>query len=155
MSSNRPYLIRAMHEWITDNGLTPYLLVDASHAGLRVPPGVAQDGKVVLNIAPRAVSRLEMGNDSISFLARFGGVSQSVSVPVQAVQAIYARETGEGMMMPPEPAAESAAPLPSGGDAARVEPALAPRPFGSLADDNGENDRPDPPRRGSHLRVVK
>jgi stringent starvation protein B len=108
MSSNRPYLLRALYEWISDNGLTPYILVDATHAGVRVPPGAAKDGKVVLNIASRAVTQFEISNDRIHFLARFGGVSQAVDVPMTGVLAIYAQENGQGLMFsadnaPPEP----------------------------------------------------
>ena len=98
MTSNRPYLLRALYEWISDNGLIPYLLVDATADDVRVPPGAAKDGKVVLNIASRAVSQFEVSNDRVHFLARFGGVSQSVRVPMAAVLAIYAQENGQGMM---------------------------------------------------------
>ncbi len=136
MTSNRPYLIRAMHEWICDNGMTPYLLVDAGFPGVRVPPSSIRDGQVVLNVAPRAVSHLEMGNDAIHFLARFGGVSQSIEFPSGAVQAIYAQETGQGMMMPPESIDAQAQ-----GDSpeAPAEPETT----------------QESPKRGNHLRVVK
>lgn len=100
MTSNRPYLIRAMHEWIGDNGMTPYLLVDAGFPGVIVPQHAVKDGRVVLNVAPRAVAQLELGNQFIRFMARFSGVSQSVELPIAAVQAIYAQETGQGMMLP-------------------------------------------------------
>ena len=108
MSSNRPYLLRALYEWISDNGLTPYSLVDATNPGVRVPPGAAKDGKVVLNIAARAVTQFEITNERIHFLARFGGVSQAVDIPMNGVLAIYAQENGQGMMFsaenaPPEP----------------------------------------------------
>ena len=108
MSSNRPYLLRALYEWISDNGLTPYILVDATNPGVRVPPGAAKDGKVVLNIAARAVTQFEITNERIHFLARFGGVSQAVEIPMTGVLAIYAQENGQGMMFsaenaPPEP----------------------------------------------------
>ncbi|HEX7325802.1 MAG TPA: ClpXP protease specificity-enhancing factor [Rhodanobacteraceae bacterium] len=99
MTSNRPYLLRAVHEWICDNGLTPYIVVDAASPGVQVPPQAVRDGRVVLNLAPRAVSRLDIGNDAITFMARFGGVSHAISVPVQAVQAIYAHENGHGMLL--------------------------------------------------------
>ena len=98
MTSNRPYLLRALYEWIGDNGLTPYLLVDANAEGVRVPPGAAKDGKVVLNIAARAITQFEIGNDDVRFLARFGGISQPVHVPMAAVLAVYAQENGQGMM---------------------------------------------------------
>lgn len=102
MTSNRPYLVRAMYDWICDNGLTPYLLVDARQSSVRVPAHAVKDGQVVLNVAVRAVSDLELGNDRIRFLARFGGVSQQVDVPLPAVLAIYAQENGQGMMFPVE-----------------------------------------------------
>ena len=98
MTPNRPYLLRALYEWISDNGLTPYLLVDASVEGVRVPPGAAKDGKVILNIAARAVGQFEISNERVHFLARFSGVSQVVDVPMGAVLAIYAQENGQGMM---------------------------------------------------------
>lgn len=100
MTSHRPYLLRALYEWIADNGMTAHLLVDATQPGVQVPPSSVKEGKVVLNIAARAVARLELGNDAVSFTARFGGVSQSVLVPMAAVLAIYARETGQGMALP-------------------------------------------------------
>ena len=99
MTSNRPYLLRAVHEWICDNGLTPHIVVDAARPGVKVPPQAVSEGRVVLNLAPRAVAHLEIGNDAITFMARFGGVSHNVSVPVAAVQAIYARENGQGMLL--------------------------------------------------------
>ncbi len=100
MTSHRPYLLRALVEWINDNQLTPHVLVDAGVPGVQVPPSSIKDGRVVLNIAERAVSRLMIDNDSISFSARFSGVSYPVQVPVSAVLAVYARETGQGMALP-------------------------------------------------------
>ena len=100
MSSNRPYLIRAMYEWISDNGMTPYLLVDAASPGVQVPAQAIKEGRVVLNVAGRAVANLELGNDWIRFKARFAGVGHEVEVPIPAVQAIYAQESGQGMMLP-------------------------------------------------------
>jgi len=126
LSSNRPYLVRAMYDWISDNGLTPYLLVDAQVDGVRVPTSAVKDGQIVLNVAVRAVSALELGNQAIRFQARFAGVSQQVEVPVPAVLAIYAHENGQGMMFPAEGATTS------------------------------EPDEPaPPPRKGPQLRVVK
>src|SRR6476620_332118 len=106
MTSHRPYLLRALYEWIADNDMTPHLLVDASQSGVQVPAHTIKDGKVVLNIAARAVATLDLGNEAVSFTARFGGVSHPVVVPVAAVLAIYARETGQGMALP-EDSAES------------------------------------------------
>lgn len=102
MTSNRPYLIRALFDWIIDNGMTPHLLVDAEHHGVAVPVGFVEDGRIVLNISPGAVHALDLGNDMIRFSARFGGVAQSVAVPPAAVLGLYARENGHGMLFPDE-----------------------------------------------------
>ncbi len=117
MKSSRPYLVRALHEWIVDNGCTPYLLVDATASGVEVPQQYVKDGQIVLNISPAAVGGITMGNDEIGFRGRFGGVAVDVRVPVLAVLGIYARENGQGMVFDSEP---SAAPEPpAGGDGAR------------------------------------
>lgn len=137
MTSHRPYLLRALYEWISDNDMTPHLLVDAGQPGVQVPSHTVKDGKVVLNIAGRAVASLELGNDAVRFTARFGGVSHPVSVPVAAILAIYARETGQGMALP-----DDSGPTDTGDD-----PPTPP------SDPGG--DEPAPPRRGGHLRIVK
>ena len=102
MTSSKPYLVRALYEWILDNDNTPYILVDTSSDQVSIPSGIASDGKVVLNLAPAAVQNLEMANDFVSFSARFNGVSEQIFVPVPSLLAIYARENGEGMMFPDE-----------------------------------------------------
>ena len=112
MTSSKPYLIRALYEWICDNAMTPHLVVEANAEGVSVPPEAVQDDRVVLNIAPRAVSGLSLGDDQIDFRARFGGKGMSVRVPVAAVLAVYARENGQGMMFP----ADEGAPPPVGPD---------------------------------------
>ncbi|RZA34038.1 MAG: hypothetical protein EOP92_17725 [Lysobacteraceae bacterium] len=89
MTSHRPYLLRALSQWIADNDMTPHLLVDATLPGVQVPPSAVKEGKVVLNIAERAVVRLQIDNTSVSFSARFGGVSYPVMVPISAVLAIH------------------------------------------------------------------
>jgi stringent starvation protein B len=134
MTSNRPYLIRAMYEWINDNGMTPHLVVDSAHPDLRVPQQAVRDGKVVLNIAQRAVAGFDVGDAYVSFHARFSGVSKEVFVPLAAVQAIYALESGQGMMLPEDNASAQ-------GVGAQES---APPP----------DDAP-PPRKGPSLRVVK
>ncbi|MEQ3637778.1 ClpXP protease specificity-enhancing factor [Alcanivorax sp.] len=101
MTSNRPYLIRAIHEWICDNGLTTHLAVNASFPGVEVPQDFVQDGQIVLNIAPRAVTQFVADNDEIAFSARFGGMPMTIRVPVNAVVAIFARENGQGMAFDP------------------------------------------------------
>jgi stringent starvation protein B len=98
MTSNRPYLIRAINEWLLDNNCTPHLLANAEAPGVDVPKQFIQDGKIVLNIGPNAVEGLRVTNDEVAFLARFSGVSQLVSLPISAVLAIYAKENGRGMM---------------------------------------------------------
>ena len=112
MTSNRPYLLRALYEWITDNGLTPHVLVDAEIDGVDVPDHAVQKGKVVLNIASSATENLLLDNASIDFKARFSGKPYQISVPMEAVIAIYARENGQGMMFaqddsPPPPIDDS------------------------------------------------
>ena len=130
MTSNRPYLLRAMYDWISDNGLTPYILVDAAAPGVEVPPSAVKDGRVVLNVAARAVTQLELGMDKVRFMARFSGVSRSVEAPMQAILAIYAHENGQGMMFPAENA-----PPPPATDVSATATA--------------------PPKKGNHLRIVK
>lgn len=97
MTSSRPYLIRAYYEWITDNKMTPHLLVNAEYPDIDVPTQHVHEGRIVLNIGSTAVRGLILGNDNVEFNARFGGVSRLVKVPVKAVMAIYARENGQGM----------------------------------------------------------
>jgi stringent starvation protein B len=95
-SSTKPYLLRALHEWCTDNGYTPHIVVTVD-SNTVVPPAHIHDGQITLNIGTLATNRLRMGNDFIEFQARFSGVTESIIVPVAAVSAIYARETGAGM----------------------------------------------------------
>jgi stringent starvation protein B len=166
MTSNSPYLLRAVHEWICDNGLTPYIVVDAAKPGVQVPPQAISDGRVVLNLAPRAIARLDIGNDAITFMARFGGVSHAVSVPVAAVQAIYARENGQGMLLADD-AAGTASPeaSPDASPAKPATPALQAVPTsaqdaslsdgeGEKSDEGSEPDKPRPKGKPS-LHVVK
>ncbi len=103
MSSSRPYLIRALYEWLADNDLTPYLAVDATIENVMVPSQHIQDGQIVLNIAMNAVRELDISNEAVTFSARFGGVPQQVYVPAAAVLAIYAKENGQGMAFGHEP----------------------------------------------------
>ena len=125
MTSNRPYLLRALYDWISDNDMTPHILVDAEVSGVDVPQHAIQKGKVVLNIATGATENLHLGNDIIFFKARFSGKPYPIAIPMEAVIAIYARENGQGMMFATEDPPD--------------------RPGGDLDDP--------PPR--SHLKVVK
>ena len=98
LRSRRPYLLRAMHEWISDNQQTPHIVVDATVTGVEVPRQYVQDGKIILNVSLTATSGLSLGNDGVVFRARFGASTYDVSVPIAAVLGIYARETGQGMI---------------------------------------------------------
>ena len=102
VTSSRPYLIRALYEWLVDNQLTPYLLVDALRDDVMVPEAYVEDGRIVLNVSPTAVRDLQLGNEAISFNARFGGQAQDIFVPPDAVLGVYARENGQGMLFPEE-----------------------------------------------------
>ncbi len=102
MTPSRPYIMRALYEWIVDNDCTPYVLVDASVNGVVVPEQYVKDGQIVLNISPSAVVDLNISNDALSFNGRFGGVATDILVPVTAVVGIYARENGQGMVFEPE-----------------------------------------------------
>lgn len=103
MKSSRPYLVRALYEWIVDNECTPHLLVNAEYPRVQVPAGYASEGQIVLNVAPRAIRGMQMDNEAISFESRFGGVSHSLYLPMPAVMGIYARENGQGMVFEVEP----------------------------------------------------
>src|SRR5216684_13327 len=100
LKPRRPYLLRALHEWITDSGETPHIVVDAAAEGVTVPRQYVKDGKIVLNVSFSATQMLKLGNDFVSFEARFGGAGFAVQVPVRAILGIYARETGQGMIFP-------------------------------------------------------
>ena len=116
----RPYLLRAMHEWISDSGCTPHVIVDASQPGVEVPAAYVKDGKIVLNLSTSATQRLQLKNDGVQFDARFAGVVHHVRVPMSAVLGIYARETGEGMIFsesePEAPPPAAPAPDAAGGE---------------------------------------
>jgi stringent starvation protein B len=111
----RPYLLRAMHEWVSDSQHTPHVIIDAERPGVVVPRPFVKDGKIVLNLSHTATQNLTLGNEWIEFGARFAGVVHFIRVPIAAVLGIYARETGEGMVFsdqdlgpepPPQPSAE-------------------------------------------------
>ncbi|MBL4661433.1 MAG: ClpXP protease specificity-enhancing factor [Alcanivoracaceae bacterium] len=98
MNSSKPYIIRALHEWISDNNCTPLVLVSSKHEDVQIPTGIDEEGKVVLNISYGATKNLEIIDEGILFDARFSGRSQNLFVPVGSILAIYARENGQGMM---------------------------------------------------------
>jgi stringent starvation protein B len=145
-SSTKPYLLRALHEWCTDNGYTPHIVVTVD-ANTVVPPAHIHDGQITLNIGTLATNRLRMGNDYIEFQTRFGGVTENIIVPVAAVSAIYARETGAGMgfeveSSPPYPGSELSDS--TAADDTDGEPA-GPR---VVADNTAQGDRPEPAQVG-------
>lgn len=114
MNSSRPYLVRALYEWIVDNNCTPYMLVDATSPGVEVPQQYVKNGQIVLNVSPTAVANLQIGNEAVRFRGRFGGVATDVAAPIGAVLGIYARENGQGMVFEPE------CPQPPAGDEPRA-----------------------------------
>ena len=156
-SSTRPYLIRALHDWCTDNGFTPYLAVHVDKT-VQVPMEYVKNNEIVLNVGFEATSGLKLGNDYIEFRARFGGMARDILVPVDHVVAIYARENGQGMAFPmPTPGETDAAPpaaAPAPAEAARglrlapsasgapttEEPAAPPAEV-----EDGDDDTPPPP----------
>jgi len=99
LPSTRPYLIRALYDWCSENGFTPYVAVKVD-ASVQVPREYVQGGEIVLNVSMDATSSLKLGNDFIEFKARFGGKPRDIMVPIQRVMAIYARENGQGMAFP-------------------------------------------------------
>lgn len=125
----RPYLLRALYDWIIDSELTPYLLVTVDDESVQVPQEYVSEGKIVLNVSPMAVRDLDLGQEIVTFSGRFGGRPFPIHIPMGSIQAIYAKETGEGMMFEPENV-ESEPP--------EVDPP-----------------EPDPPAPGGHLKVVK
>ncbi len=156
MSPRRPFLLRAFYDWLLDNQLTPHLVVDVTQPGVNVPMEFARDGQIVLNIAPRAVGSLELGNADVRFNARFGGVPREVFVPIAAVLAIYARENGAGTMFEPEPGLDGEGEF-EHLEEQNIEPTMSVID-GDLPDnaEDGDDEPPTPPRGGRpSLRVVK
>lgn len=117
--SRRPYLLRAMHEWISDSGHTPHVIIDATRSGVEVPSAYVKDGKIVLNLSMSATQHLQLRNEGIEFDARFGGMAHHVTVPMTAVLGIYARETGEGMIFSDAESEPTPPPAPSQPDGPR------------------------------------
>ncbi|MDP5032051.1 MAG: ClpXP protease specificity-enhancing factor, partial [Paraglaciecola sp.] len=102
MTANQPYLLRAFYEWIVDNNLTPYLVVNATYPGTQVPQEHVQAGQIVLNVSPSSTGKLLLGNEEVTFDARFGGVARNLVIPCKAVLAIYAKENGAGTVFTAE-----------------------------------------------------
>jgi stringent starvation protein B len=134
VKSKRPYLLRALFEWIIDSELTPYVLIAASDPGVIVPRQYVNDGKIVLNVSPSAVRDLFFDDDFVRFNGRFGGTAFAVEAPISQVLAIYAKETGEGMMFDPEESSGESSPAKESQDEKPVEKQAGP---------------------GAHLKIIK
>ncbi|MCC2617766.1 ClpXP protease specificity-enhancing factor [Aestuariibacter halophilus] len=143
MTSNQPYLLRAFYDWIVDNNLTPYIVVDATVPGTQVPQEHVKDGQIVLNISPSACGKLQLGNVDVSFEARFGGVPRILNVPCRAVLAIYARENGAGTVFTVEDEMD-----------AEETPTPAPAPV-SASDQHSEGQSRPPAKGRPNLKVIK
>nr|WP_034877205.1 ClpXP protease specificity-enhancing factor [Endozoicomonas montiporae] len=157
MTSSRPYIARALYEWILDNDCTPYILVDAARRGVEVPCEFVKDGQIVLNISPSAVRALQMDNDMITFSGRFGGEALNITVPSDALMAIYARENGQGMVFEVEPQVDE--PEEQEAEIGLVEVTSESKPAEVKPADTDQSDESDdkkPKKPGRpHLKVVK
>lgn len=146
-ASTRPYLVRALYEWCSDNGFTPYVAVLVDDT-VQVPREYVKDGEIVLNVSFDATQGLEMGNDFIRFKARFGGVARDIHVPMDRVVAIYARENGQGMAFP-QPVVAATEPE-SRGRAPSVRPledaSASIAPLSAVVTDSPSDHEPQPPR---------
>lgn len=151
--SNRPYMIRAMFDWIVDNEWTPHLQIDANYPNIQVPQEFAQDGIIVLNVHPDAVQSRDFANDWFAFNARFQGIERAIGFPPEAILAIFARENGQGMPFPPEPYPETLD--------TRTPIDKQPQNATLQAMDGGQSDEPErgtsssKKRKKGHLTVVK
>ncbi|HRP77284.1 MAG TPA: ClpXP protease specificity-enhancing factor [Rhodocyclaceae bacterium] len=149
--STKPYLIRAIYDWCIDQGFTPHIAVIVDEHVV-VPQGYAQDGQIVLNLGPEATNNMAMGNDAITFQARFGGKAHSLLIPVANVLAVYARENGQGMAFEPQLSEPAVSPEASSGEGQD--------PGDAVADEGGDRSpgdeaASDTPSRRSHLTIIK
>ncbi len=156
MTSTKPYFFRAFYDWIVDNGWTPLILVDATRPGVQIPREYVKDGKIILNLAPRAVRDLLMENASISLKSRFGGVAHAIFVPMDALLAVYAEENGQILSFPPEANEAPVADAPQ-----LVEARRTVKPTAKLAEKKKSSElqtqKPDsnPPKGRPTLRLIK
>ena len=152
LTARRPYILRALYDWLLDNNLTPHLVVDATLPGVQVPLESVSDGQIVLNIAPQAIGNLSLGDEEVRFNARFGGRPQVIIVPMYAAMAIYARENGAGTMFEPEPAYDGEIALAVSGESIS-EPEVV---LNMESDDEpSPDDEPPRPQGRPSLRLVK
>lgn len=153
-SSTRPYLVRAIYDWAVQNSLTPFVMVDTRVDGVEVPEQFIKDNSIVLNISPTAVRDLNLGDEFISFSARFAGVSRELFVPIESVRAVYAKENGEGIVLPPQD--ESAQPVLSSGNSQTVG-LTAVEQGSETAQNQSDRDKPSDTKPGKkpHLTIVE
>lgn len=156
MSPRRPYILRAFYDWLLDNQLTPYLVVNAEYVGTIIPMEFVQDGQIVLNIAPQAVGNFLMSRNEVQFSARFSGIPRQVYVPMGAIMAIYARENGAGTMFESEPSYEQEE---HSIGQEKTKPAIQlvdePEKHKKHSDFSENDEPPQPPKGRPALRVVK
>lgn len=162
MKSRRPYLIRALYQWIVDSDTTPFILVKVNGPSVVVPPEYVTDGQITLNIAPTAVRDLVIDDQFMTFAGRFAGRAFQVSLPLSAIGAIYARETGDGMLFETDSASgDGVANEPQGGEASDVRGASQPTVSLEAVERSEQDDVPMPTRRSSgrrsapHLKLIK
>lgn len=155
MTSNRPYLLRAMYDWLVDNDCTPHIVVNAYHSGVSVPQQYVSKGQIVLNIAPRAITNFVMDNEAVAFTTRFGGVPTEIFVPTMAILGIYARENGQGMMFPEEdlPSTDSSDEAPAVLDKTTKSAPDKPRP--TSVSTNSKPKRPGAGKGKPSLKIIK
>ncbi len=146
MTPKRPYLFRSMYEWLCDNNVTPYLVVDATIEGVIVPQEHVSDGQIVLNLAPHAIGYINIEDHGVAFSARFSGKSMDLYAPITAIMALYAKENGEGMVFPPEEFPKSNQPPLSVADS---------EPQTSAEESNPSETKKPSKKKGAHLKVIK
>jgi stringent starvation protein B len=151
MSSNKPYLVKAFYEWISDNDLTPYIMVDVNVYGVLVPMNYVADGQIVLNVASSAVGTIALGDQAIEFSARFGGKLEHITVPYGAIGAIYAKENGAGTSLPIEH------PIEDENEIVDAIPAKPKSTLSSVASTGSETEKSNKPKGKSKasLKVIK
>ncbi len=152
LTARRPYILRALYDWLLDNNLTPHLVVDATLPGVQVPLEFVSDGQIVLNIAPQAIGNLSLGDDEVRFNARFSGRPHVVIVPMYAAMAIYARENGAGTMFEPEPAYDGVIALAASDESMTESETILDL---ESDDDPSPDDEPPRPQGRPSLRLVK
>lgn len=159
-TSTKPYLLRALYEWCTDNGYTPYIVVSVD-AACRVPMEFVKNGEIVLNISFEATGNLKMDNDLIHFKARFGGVAREIEIPIENVSAIYARENGQGMAFEVKRDEDTARKKKATAEelpAEKSQPALSAVPnaeSNKAGSESPSDDKPEPPKPGGKPRLTR